>query len=159
MMKGKKTGPNISVSHVIESFILSLPPVFDILVIFFFFKLLFSTSPTTGAQQEQCSPKPNMANSNSEYTYKAIQKAGSLRHYAASLLQLYYVCRGPLKSSIFIRNVGLYTHKHTHSLQMCVCGGVLWQLNAFQVFLACWGHRQQPLWRAGSLYISRSTSH
>lgn len=36
MMKGKKTGPNISVSHVIESFILSLPPVFDILVIFFF---------------------------------------------------------------------------------------------------------------------------
>lgn len=34
MMKGRKTGPNISVSHVIKSFILSLPPVFDILVIF-----------------------------------------------------------------------------------------------------------------------------
>lgn len=47
MMKGKKTGPNISVSHVIESFILSLPPVFDMLVIFL--KLLFSTRPTTGA--------------------------------------------------------------------------------------------------------------
>lgn len=34
----QKTGPNISVSHVIKSFILSsLPPVFDMLVIFFFF--------------------------------------------------------------------------------------------------------------------------
>lgn len=37
MMKGRKTGPNISVSHVIKSFILSLPPVFDMFVIFFFY--------------------------------------------------------------------------------------------------------------------------
>lgn len=49
-----------------------------------------------------------------------IMKAGSLRHYAASLLQLYYVCRGPLKPSIFVGNVGLYTYTHTHLLQMCV---------------------------------------
>lgn len=78
-----------------------------------------------------------------------MMKAGSLWHYAASLLQLYYICRGPLKPSIFIGNVGLYTYPHTFSLYMCVCGGVLWQLNAVQVFLACWGHRQQPLWRSG----------
>lgn len=37
MMKGEKTGPNISLSHVIKSFILSLPPVFDMLVTFFSF--------------------------------------------------------------------------------------------------------------------------
>lgn len=53
-------------------------------------------------------------------------KAGSLRHYAASLLQLYYVCRGPLKHSIFIDNAGLYTYTHIPS--KCVCVGVLWQL-------------------------------
>lgn len=47
MMRGMKTGPNISVSHVIKSFTLSLPPVFDMFVIFF--KLLFNTSTTTGA--------------------------------------------------------------------------------------------------------------
>lgn len=70
-------------------------------------------------------------------------KAGILKHPAVSLLQLYFVCRGPLKPSIFICDVGLCT---THK---SVCGSVLWQLNAFQVFLACWGHRQQPQWRAG----------
>lgn len=48
MMNGEKTGPNISLSHVIKSFILSLPPVFDMLVTFFLL-LLFSTSITTGA--------------------------------------------------------------------------------------------------------------
>lgn len=86
-------------------------------------------------------------------------KAGSLRHYAASLLQLYYVCRGPLKPSIFVGNVGLYPHKHAH---MCVWCDVSWQLNAFQVFLACWGHGQRPhngeLAVRISLYIC-STSH
>lgn len=59
MMKGKKTGPNISVSHVIKSFIIPFLPVFDMLV--FFFILLFSTSTTTGALQEKCSPTPYMA--------------------------------------------------------------------------------------------------
>lgn len=47
-----------------------------------------------------------------------IMKAGNLRHYAASLLQLYCVCRGPLKPSIFLGNVGLNTH--THFPKMCV---------------------------------------
>ena len=37
MMKGRKTGPNISVSHVIKTFTFSLPPVFDMFVSFFFF--------------------------------------------------------------------------------------------------------------------------
>lgn len=43
-----------------------------------------------------------------------------LRHYAASLLQLYCVCRGPLKPSIFIGNVGLYTQTHTLTSNGCV---------------------------------------
>lgn len=47
-------------------------------------------------------------------------KAGNLWHYAAFLLQLCYVCRGPLKPSIFRFNVGLYTHTRTFFSQMCV---------------------------------------
>lgn len=48
-------------------------------------------------------------------------KAGNLWHYAAFLLQLCYVCRGPLKPSIFRFNVGLYTHTHAHFSPKCVC--------------------------------------
>lgn len=58
MMKGKKTGPNISVSHVIKSFI---SVFFQCLICWCFFILLFSTSTTTGALQEKFSPTPYMA--------------------------------------------------------------------------------------------------
>uniref|UniRef100_A0A3Q3LPL2 SLIT-ROBO Rho GTPase-activating protein 2 n=1 Tax=Mastacembelus armatus TaxID=205130 RepID=A0A3Q3LPL2_9TELE len=68
---------------------------------------------------------PNMDNSNSKSIYSnKMMKAGGLRHDAASLLQLYYVCRGPLKPSIFICNVGLYTYTHNFP-DLCVmvlCG-------------------------------------
>ena len=119
-----------------------------------FFLLLFSTRHNRSSVLQSLTWPLVILN-----THIAIQmiKAGSLRHYTASLLQLYYVCRGPLKHSIFIYNVGLFTYTQIPS--KCVCVGVLWQLKkTFQVFLACWGHRGQPLWRAGSLYIC-STSH
>lgn len=73
------------------------------------------------------------------------------RHYAVSLLQLYCVCRGPLKPSIVIGDVGLYTQTHMQTLNRCVVV-FFWQLNAFQVYLACWGHRRQPQWRVGCLH-------
>lgn len=117
--------------------------------------LLFSASTTTGEKQEQCSPKHNNCHLNPNIAIK-IMKAGSLWHYAASLLQLYSVCRGPLKPSIFIVNVGLYTHAHTFS--KCVC--VWWCFVAakrLSGFLACWGHRQQTTvasWLIASVYIS-----
>lgn len=130
MMKGKKTGPNISVSHVIKSFILSLPPVFDILVIFFFFLIfIFYHYCSVLVPQQEHSRSSVLRNIttvilNPNIAIKII-KAGSLRHYAASLLQLYCVCRGPLKPSIFIGNVGLYTRAHASSKDVCVvvfCG-------------------------------------
>lgn len=148
--RGEETGPNISLSHVIKSFILSLPPVFDMLVTFFYFYFFYCYYCSVLVPQQEHSRSSVLRNITTVILHLniaiKIMTAGSLRHYAASLLQL-CVCRGPLKPSIFIGNVGLYTQ--THIFSKCVCGGVLWQLNAFQVFLACWGHRQQPQWRAG----------
>lgn len=117
MMRETKTGPNISVSHVIKSFTLSLPPVFDTFVIFFFF---LNCCLILATQQERNIYLTRPTVILNPYIAIKIMKAGNLWHYAAFLLQLCYVCRGPLKPSIFRFNVGLYTHTCTFFPQMCV---------------------------------------
>lgn len=98
MMRGMKTGPNISVSHVIKSFTLSLPPVFDMFVIFFNCCLILVPQQEHNITFYLTWPTLIL----NPYIAIKIMKAGNLWHYAAFLLQLCYVCRGPLKPSIFI---------------------------------------------------------
>lgn len=79
---------------MIKDSFLSFPPVFDMLVFCFFITVqyLCCSRSITGAVFSNI---PNMDNSNSESRYSnKMMKAGGLRHYAASLLQLYYVCVG-----------------------------------------------------------------
>lgn len=111
-------------------FILSLPPVFNMLVIFFF---LITVPQQEHSRSGVLQTWPTVILN----THKAIQmmKAGSLRHYAASLLQLYYVCRGPLKPSIFIGNVGLYTHAQIFSKCVCWCFVAAKRLSGFPCML------------------------
>lgn len=62
MMKGrKKTGPNISVSHVIKSFILSLPPVFSRYVgDFFFFNYYYCSELVPQQEHDRSSALQNL---------------------------------------------------------------------------------------------------
>lgn len=79
---------------MIKGVILSFPPVFDMLVFSFLFtvKYLCCNRYITEAV---FSDVPDVDNSHSESRYSnKMMKAGGLRHYAASLLQLYYVCVG-----------------------------------------------------------------
>ena len=81
-------------------------------------------------------------------------KAGSLKHSAASLLHFYYVCRGPLKPSIFIYNVGLYTH--IHIFQICVWWYFVAakSLSGFHCMLGPQTAVTMASWLIASVYVS-----
>lgn len=77
-------------------------------------------------------------------------KAGILKHPAVSLLQLYFVCRGPLKPSIFICDVGLCT---THK---SVCGSFVAakRLSGFPRMLGPQTAAAVASWLIASVYVS-----